>query len=199
MRQLVLAIACACAVALPAAHAGADIAPPPGGTTTTTTITPPPEPEPISDRDAGAVVARHRRLRRRLAAYRRETWRWQRVMGVRLTRTLRHPPATLEAKVPVWKRVAVRARFHAQHPPHLSGFLCIHRYEGSWTDAGGPYYGGLQMDLGFQRRYGAGLLARKGTADRWTPLEQIWTAERAVRAGRGFYPWPSTARVCGLI
>jgi hypothetical protein len=27
----------------------------------------------------------------------------------------------------------------------------------------------------------------------------MWVAERALRAGRGFYPWPNTARMCGLI
>ena len=72
-------------------------------------------------------------------------------------------------------------------------------YVGSWSDSGAPYYGGLQMDLGFQRVYGRDLLARKGTADHWTPLEQMWVAERAYRAGRGFYAWPNTARNCGLI
>ena len=41
----------------------------------------------------------------------------------------------------------------------------IHRFEGAWNDPNPPYYGGLQMDLGFQRTYGRGLLARKGTAD----------------------------------
>ena len=77
-------------------------------------------------------------------------------------------------------------------PPHLANWLCIHRYEGSWPDPGAPYYGGLQMDLPFQQAYGAWLLRHKGTANHWTPLEQIWTAERARRA-RGFYPWPNTA------
>ena len=66
----------------------------------------------------------------------------------------------------------------AQHPPHLRQFLCIHRYEGSWTDTGAPYYGGLQMDLGFQQSYGGWLYPRKGTADHWSPLEQMWTAEK---------------------
>ena len=61
------------------------------------------------------------------------------------------------------------------------------------------YYGGLQMNMEFQRTYGAELLARKGTADRWTPLEQIWVAERAYRSGLGFQPWPNTARMCGLL
>jgi hypothetical protein len=27
----------------------------------------------------------------------------------------------------------------------------------------------------------------------------MWIAERALRAGRGFYPWPLAARRCGLI
>jgi hypothetical protein len=27
----------------------------------------------------------------------------------------------------------------------------------------------------------------------------MWAAERAHRSGRGFYPWPNTARYCGLI
>jgi hypothetical protein len=80
-----------------------------------------------------------------------------------------------------------------------SAFLCIHRYEGSWTDPNPPYYGGLQMDYGFQSTYGSALLRAKGTADHWTPAEQIAVAIRAYRSGRGFYPWPNTARYCGLI
>jgi hypothetical protein len=55
------------------------------------------------------------------------------------------------------------------------------------------------MDMAFMRIYGASLLRRKGTADNWTPLEQMWVAEKAYRSGRGFYPWPNTARACGLI
>jgi hypothetical protein len=65
--------------------------------------------------------------------------------------------------------------------------MCIHQYEGSWTDSGGPYWGGLQMDLGFQATYG-----------HWSPLEQIWVAVRAARS-RGFSPWPNTARYCGML
>jgi hypothetical protein len=87
----------------------------------------------------------------------------------------------------------------AQNPPHLSAWLCIHRYEGNWTDPNSPYYGGLQMDYSFQRSYGGALLNSKGTADHWTPLEQMWVAERAYSSGRGFYPWPNTARFCNLI
>ena len=98
-----------------------------------------------------------------------------------------------------WRSRALGAHRRAVKPPHYGTWLCIHRYEGAWTDGGGPYYGGLQMDIGFQIRYGHGLFARKGTADHWTPLEQIWTAERALQAGRGFWPWPNTARACGVM
>jgi hypothetical protein len=98
-----------------------------------------------------------------------------------------------------WRTKAARARWRGKHPPHRRAWLCIHAYEGSWRDPNAPYYGGLQMDLTFQRKYGARLLRRKGTADHWSPVEQMWVAERAFRAGRGFYPWPLTARRCGLI
>jgi hypothetical protein len=98
-----------------------------------------------------------------------------------------------------WYLKAIRARRLGHHPPHKAAWRCIHRYEGPWTDAGAPYYGGLQMDVAFQRTYARALLRRRGPANRWTPLEQMWVAERAHRSGRGFYPWPNTARSCGLI
>jgi hypothetical protein len=98
-----------------------------------------------------------------------------------------------------WYAKAVRARSAGQRPPHLAAWRCIHRWEGPWDDPNAPYYGGLQMDLAFQRTYAARLLRRRGTADHWRPLAQMWVAERALRAGRGFYPWPVAARRCGLI
>ena len=131
--------------------------------------------------------------------YRHRTWNWQRVMGRPVTVTLQHPPLRPEAKIRIWKQVAARTQYVASHPPHARAWGCIHRYEGSWTDGGAPYYGGLQMDLGFQQSYGRALYVRKGTANHWSPLEQMWVAERALRAGRGFYPWPNTARYCGLV
>jgi hypothetical protein len=104
----------------------------------------------------------------------------------------------------LWHRRALRTWKRAQRPPRREAWLCIHRYErnpwqGWRTNTGNGYYGGLQMDISFQRTYGRDLFRRKGTANRWTPLEQMWVAERAYRAGRGFYPWPNTARACGLI
>lgn len=135
-------------------------------------------------------------LLRRIAERRDEVWRWQRLMGTPL-----HPyrESAERSESLEYQRWVLRlwAR-RAQRPPHRTAWLCIHRYEGAWNDPAPPYYGGLQMDLQFQRAYGGELLRRKGTADRWTPLEQMWVAERA-HAVRGFRPWPNTARYCGLL
>jgi len=100
-----------------------------------------------------------------------------------------------------WRRARGLART-AHHPPHLVAWRCIQRYEtgGSWrTNTGNGYYGGLQMDRSFQLAYGAWLYRTKGTAEHWTPVEQMWTAERAHASGRGFTPWPNTARACGVL
>jgi hypothetical protein len=100
-----------------------------------------------------------------------------------------------------WSRAVELARV-AQHPPHLAAWRCIGQYEsgGSWSiNTGNGYYGGLQMDRGFQLTYGGWLYRTKGTAEHWTPLEQMWAAERAHASGRGFSPWPNTARACGLL
>jgi len=96
-----------------------------------------------------------------------------------------------------WRHVAHRTWWRASHPPYFRAWLCIHRYEGSWADSGSPYWGGLQMYLSFQQTYGGWLLRHKGTADHWSPLEQIWVAVRAAHS-RGFSPWPNTARDCGV-
>jgi hypothetical protein len=143
-------------------------------------------------------------VHRQISRYQHETWRWQGLMGVRRTPT-RHSAVKDRSRAfklwmrNLWHRRAVRARRLAARPPHRAAWLCIQRSEGAWTDPDPPYYGGLQMDISFQHAYGRELLRRKGTADNWTPLEQMWVAERARRSGRGFYPWPNTARHCGLI
>jgi len=82
--------------------------------------------------------------------------------------------------------------------PHYSAWMCIHRGEGAWNDSGDPYWGGLQMDRSFMSTYAPRWLLRRGWANVWTPREQMMVAERAWRT-RGFYPWPVTARTCGLI
>jgi hypothetical protein len=140
--------------------------------------------------------------RRRIRRFRADVRHWVTVMRGR-------PPANVSRRLATrslprlrqlarrWHHRARRAWWHAKHPPELRDWLCIHRYEGSWSDPGSPYWGGLQMDLSFQETYGAWLLRHKGTAENWSPLEQIWVAVRASRT-RGFSPWPSTARYCGV-
>ena len=187
--KLTLMSACACvlvAALVGAAQLRADSGTEPEPTTTDVTTT-----------TQLSVSQRH--FQRLIDAYRHQTWRWQQLMGRPLMRNLQHPPAEPADKIAVWRHVALQMRRRALNPPHRRQWLCIHHFEGAWTDPNPPYYGGLQMDLGFQRTYGRVLLARKGTANHWTPLEQMWVAERAHRAGRGFYPWPNTARYCGLI
>lgn len=84
------------------------------------------------------------------------------------------------------------------HPTERA-FLCIHSYEGAWNDHGAPYYGGLQMDMSFQKAYGPEFLKAWGTADNWPVSVQMAVAMRAYLSGRGFYPWPNTARYCNLL
>jgi len=153
---------------------------------------------------ARAAATRNMMLER-IDDYRQTTWQWQSLMGVRLTPThhteRRSTSSAYRAWVlKVWRRRAAQTRRLAAHPPHEGAWRCIQRYEAPWHAAtGNGYYGGLQMDTGFQSRYGYDLLRRKGLAHRWSPTEQMWVAERALRAGRGYYPWPNTARICGLI
>ena len=84
--------------------------------------------------------------------------------------------------------------------PRWNLWMCIHHYEGSWQDAGDPYWGGLQMDRQFMWTYGADMIRKHagGLANTWAPWEQVVVAERAY-ANRGFSPWPNTARYCGLL
>jgi hypothetical protein len=135
--------------------------------------------------------------------YRAKTWKAQAVLGLRKTTSAKHEQWAKSCKYIKWIRDlwwnrARKAHKLYRNPPHYYAWICIHSYEGSWTDPGSPYYGGLQMDYGFQQAYGWQLLQTKGTADHWTPLEQMWVAERAYQT-RGFYPWPTTARFCHLI
>jgi hypothetical protein len=184
---VLLACACALVALVGAATLQADPGPQPPLTTTADTTT---DAAPAPDLDL---------IERLIDRHRHDVWRWERVMGRRLTRSLQNAPTDPQLRAEAWHKLAVRMHRRALNVPHKSAWLCIHRFEGSWTDSSPPYYGGLQMDVQFQRTYAPALFRLKGTADHWTPLEQMWAAEHAHRSGRGFYPWPNTARYCGLI
>lgn len=145
-----------------------------------------------------------RRLNREVRQYRNSAAKWALVRGAYIrTGSSRVLAASgipaLRQRLRAAIRFDNRQRRMTQNPPHLAEWLCIHRGEGSWQDAGGPYWGGLQASLWFQQHYGAWLFRAKGTADHWTPLEQMWMGENALRHGSGFWPWPNTARACGLL
>jgi hypothetical protein len=172
-------------------------------TSTTTTETAPTEAKAAPD--PWAETPETLRLRARAVHYRTVARRWKALMGKPRPR-LGTAPIAFESllerrrwRARAWRAKARAARLAGHRPPHLRAWICIHGYEGSWRDPNAPYFGGLQMDLTFQRQYGPRLLRNKGTADHWTRFEQMWVAERAHRSGRGFYPWPLTARRCGLI
>jgi Transglycosylase-like domain len=150
------------------------------------------------------------RLSRRIAYARKLTLRLRRIFPGRVSRAYaRGHAATGTATLKLWQERSARAALLADRygearrivPRYLaSAFTCIHHYEGAWdSNTGNGYYGGLQMDLRFQSRYGAAYLHRWGTADNWPAWAQLQAAVHAYRAGRGFYPWPNTARACGLI
>jgi len=139
--------------------------------------------------------------------YKGRTWTLQLAMQRKLTPSRNHEYWTKSCKYARWIATKWRKRARTEfanylHPPHLKQFMCIHRYEAGWDQTDNAthrtYFGGLQMDIEFQKTYGINLYREKGTADHWTWLEQIWVAERAYQT-RGFHPWPNTARYCGLI
>jgi hypothetical protein len=149
------------------------------------------------DPSAGVVVGKIKR-------YQRVTWRWQRLMGVPRTPNRKRYLRTRDREYRLfllrqWRVRALRAKRRAHNPPHEHAWRCLQRHEGSWRDPHDPYWGGLQMDRTFMRQYAPRHLLRRGWANTWTAVEQMWVGERALRAGRGFYPWPNTARICGLI
>ena len=146
----------------------------------------------------------------RLAYSRRLTLSLRKIYPGRVTRTFASARgATRTGTLRLWQErsaaaallVSVHAVRRAQIAAWLNdAFLCIHRYEGAWTaNTGNGYYGGLQMDRGFMQHYGSEFIGRWGTADNWPAWAQLEAAARAHDSGRGFSPWPNTARSCGLL
>jgi Transglycosylase-like domain len=83
----------------------------------------------------------------------------------------------------------------------IADFMCIYDGENGgygWSaNTGNGYFGGLQMDLDFQRDWGLEFFRAWGTADHWPAEVQIAVAIRAYLQ-RGWNPWPNTSRMCGL-
>lgn len=72
--------------------------------------------------------------------------------------------------------------------------LCVHSHEGSWTDTGDPFWGGMQFMLGTWERAGG-----SGYPSDASPEEQIYRAYVIYRSdGNSWQEWPNTSRMCGL-
>lgn len=129
--------------------------------------------------------------------------KWWQVPGQKyrlLVRKIRKKKRNNEAAAAWLKDVIERQTQPQVDPALVKAFLCIHRFEGAWnSNTGNGYYGGLQMDQRFMQLYGAEFVARWGTADNWPVWAQLEAAVKAHHSGRGFTPWPNTARACGLL
>jgi hypothetical protein len=125
-------------------------------------------------------------------------------MQAELDSTKRQLQAVQKARVRERRGFRTRLRY-VIHSSALGGswleraFLCIHAGEGSWSDPNPPYWGGIQMDRSFMATYMPWAYRAWGTADNWPASVQVAAGIHAWVAGRGFYPWPNTARACGLI
>jgi hypothetical protein len=132
----------------------------------------PPSTNPIESVQVVGLRRENRRLRRSLASSR---YRYRRALQATI-----HSPLSGEH----WLERSL---------------LCIHSGEGRWSDPNPPYWGGLQMDRNFMQAYMPWAYRYWGTADRWPISVQIAAGIHAVTSGRGFHPWPNTARRCGLL
>ncbi len=157
---------------------------------------------------ARVVEARILALRKIIVVERRATWSWQRAALLSPTPTSYSERRLsgvgyLAWSLRLWKKRHARWQRFVQHPAHMKMWLCIHSREASWKDhaSHNPHYGGLQMGWWFMQTYALKLLELQGTADHWTPLQQIWVAERAYaresysRAWL-FGQWGATAPPC---
>jgi hypothetical protein len=104
--------------------------------------------------------------------------------------------AVVTALAAVFAGKAEKVHAHALPSSWLQGALCVHSKEGSWTDAGAPFYGGMQFLLSTWRAAGG---LRYASYPHWaTPHEQLHVAYNLWRRA-GWNPWPNTARACGLL
>lgn len=101
-------------------------------------------------------------------------------------------------------QATVRARLDQPTGNWLDGaFLCLYRHErgraGWQTDTSNGYRGGLQMDAAFSYTYGPAWAKRQwGTNPAHWPAAVQMSAAMHAWTTRGFAPWPTTRRYCGL-
>lgn len=87
-----------------------------------------------------------------------------------------------------------------------SGARCIARHEGWWTsNTGNGYYGRFQANQDFAHAYGRHYGKRVSYVRFWDGMPHLWPRWAQIHMARhgwkarGFTPWPTTARICGLL
>ena len=97
-----------------------------------------------------------------------------------------------------WRRRAIRAGEGAQ-PAARAPLALPPAARGPWRDAHDPYWGGLSdgptLSCSTTPR---AISSRRGWANTWSPVEQMWVAEQAHRAG-GASTLAQHRPVCGLL
>jgi Transglycosylase-like domain len=79
----------------------------------------------------------------------------------------------------------------------LRAALCVHSYEGGWqANTGNGFYGGMQFLHSTWVSNGGRRYAE--FPHQATPHQQLRVAFRLWQRA-GWYPWPNTARMCGLL
>jgi hypothetical protein len=91
----------------------------------------------------------------------------------------------------------------SSRPPHYRMWMCVHHQEHTaWNDPNPPYLGGLQLGTGwFVPHYLSRVPHPPGLPHQWSPLQQMWFAERAYRYERYSHSWlwgqwPPSRGVC---
>lgn len=148
-------------------------------------------------------------LKRKINTHRNSTWAWQDEALFHRTPTVFSERRAISIRylnwtAKLWIKREVRARQHAQNPPHKAQWLCLHRHESidwyrhgtTWDGRASKYYGGLQFSQSTWIRNGGLRVASR--ADFATPLQQMWVAENAWKESRGSFSQWSTANTCGL-
>lgn len=143
-----------------------------------------------------------------IRSWRRETWREQlRRLHPRTPTAYAERTATstrfLDWQRRLWKHRALRLERRADRPSWsltwLHEALCVHRFEGSWTEPGGlgpDVSGGMQIGRHEWLTFGGGLWAPEAYLA--PPLDQLRVAHRYVLVS-GWGPWPVSAERCGLL
>ena len=141
---------------------------------------------------------------------RRATWHWQKLMGKPRTPTKYEERRTRDDDYRRWVReplaatrtdrpsAAPRIRPTAPTGSASTATSAIRTRAGVRAPGTGTT-AGCRWTSPSSAPTDASCCAARAPQTAGAAVEQMWVAERAYRSGRGFYPWPNTARSCGLI